>query len=60
MSIQFFVTDLERSIEYYKKLLGFDIDFRYEDFYIGIVNDGYSKYLKSGKSSLMERKQSEQ
>jgi catechol 2,3-dioxygenase-like lactoylglutathione lyase family enzyme len=56
MSPQFLVTDLERSIEFYTKMLGFDIDFRYEDFYVGIVKDGCSIHLKSGKPYVEERK----
>ena len=55
MSPQFLVTDLDRSIEFYTKKLGFDIDFRYEDFYSGVIKDGHSIHLKSGKPSLEER-----
>jgi catechol 2,3-dioxygenase-like lactoylglutathione lyase family enzyme len=46
MSPQFVVADIDRSIEFYTKKLGFDIDFRYEDFYAGIVKDGFSIHLK--------------
>ncbi len=56
MSPLFLVTDLDRSIEFYTKKLGFDIDFRYEDFYTGIIKDGNSIHLKSGKPSIEERK----
>ena len=49
MSPQFLVADLERSIEFYTKKLGFDIDFRYEDFYVGIIKDGFSIHLKTGQ-----------
>ena len=56
MSPQFIVSDIDRSIEFYKKTLGFDIDFRYEDFYAGIVKDGCSIHLKSGNPSIEERK----
>ena len=55
MSPQFLVTDLDRSIEFYAKKLGFDIDFRYEDFYSGVIKDGHSIHLKSGQPSLEER-----
>jgi len=55
MSPQFLVTDLDRSIEFYTKKLGFDIDFRYEDFYSGVIKDGHSIHLKSGQPSLEER-----
>ena len=56
MSPQFVVNDIEHSIEFYTKKLGFDIDFRYEDFYAGIVKDGYSIHFKSGEPSMEERK----
>jgi predicted enzyme related to lactoylglutathione lyase len=56
MSPQFLVTDIERSIEFYTKKLGFEIDFRYENFYAGIVRDGFSVHLKSGRTSVSERK----
>ena len=48
MSPQLPVTHIERSIEFYTKKLGFSVDFRYEDFYAGIVKDGYSIHLKCG------------
>ena len=51
MSPQLLVADIEHSIEYYTKKLGFDIDFRYEDFYAGISKDGCSIHLKSGTPS---------
>src|SRR5580765_3337406 len=54
MSPQLFVSDLGRSIEFYTKKLGFDIDFRYEDFYSGISKQGFSIHLKLGKSSNAE------
>ena len=56
MSPQFLVTDIDRSIEFYVKKLGFDIDFRYQDFYAGVIKDGYSIHLKTGKPSIEERK----
>jgi catechol 2,3-dioxygenase-like lactoylglutathione lyase family enzyme len=56
MSPLFLVADIERSIEFYTKKLGFDVDFRYEDFYAGIVKDGCSIHLKSGKPSIEGRK----
>jgi catechol 2,3-dioxygenase-like lactoylglutathione lyase family enzyme len=42
------VTDIEHSIEFYTNKLGFSLDFRYEDFYAGIVKDGHSIHLKCG------------
>lgn len=56
MSLQLLVADLDRSIEFYTKILGFDIDFRYEDFYVGIIKDGFSIHLKTGKPSINARK----
>ena len=38
MSPQLLVADIDRSIEFYTKRLGFDLDFRYEDFYAGVGN----------------------
>jgi predicted enzyme related to lactoylglutathione lyase len=48
MSPQFVVADLERSLSFYTRELGFEIDFRYDDFYAGIVRNGYTIHLKSG------------
>jgi uncharacterized glyoxalase superfamily protein PhnB len=56
MSPQFLVADIEHSIEFYTKKLDFEVDFRYEDFYAGIIKDNYSIHLKSGKPSIEERK----
>lgn len=47
MSPQLPVAHIEHSIEFYTKKLGFSLDFRYEDFYAGIVKDGHSIHLKS-------------
>lgn len=56
MSPQFLVSDIEHSIDFYIKKLGFEVEFRYEDFYAGIIKDGCSIHLKSGKPSIAERK----
>jgi hypothetical protein len=48
MSPQLVVADLERSIYFYTAELGFVVDFRYEDFYAGIIRDGYTIHLKAG------------
>ena len=56
MSVQFLVTDIEHSIQFYTKKLGFEIDFRYENFYAGITRNGCSIHLKSGNPSIQERK----
>src|SRR5690242_2981524 len=55
MSPQFVVADINRSLAFYTKQLGFDIEFRYEDFYVGIRKDGCSIHIKSGKPSQEER-----
>ncbi len=52
MSPLFLVAEINRSIEFYIKELGFEVDFRYEDFYAGIIKDGYSIHLKVSKSSI--------
>ena len=56
MSPQFLVTDLGHSIEFYTKKLGFDLEFRYEDFYAGIIKNSCSIHLKCGRPSIDERK----
>src|SRR6185369_16645643 len=56
MSPQFLVTDLDHSIEFYTKKLGFDLEFRYEDFYAGIIKNSCSIHLKCGRPSIDERK----
>src|SRR5262245_4982456 len=56
MSPQLIVADIGCSIDFYVSKLGFDIDFRYEDFYVGIIKNGYSIHLKSGNPSAEERK----
>lgn len=56
MSPQFLVADLERSIEFYTKILGFDLDFRYEDFYAGVIKNGCSIHFKWGKVFAKERR----
>jgi catechol 2,3-dioxygenase-like lactoylglutathione lyase family enzyme len=52
MSPLFLVADIDRSIEFYTKKLGFDIDFRYEDFYAGIIKDGFSIHLKTDEHAI--------
>jgi len=39
-------TDLEESIEFFTTKLGFDLDFRYQDFYAGIRYDDQIFHLK--------------
>lgn len=56
ISPQLLVANIEHSIEFYTKKLGFTVDFRFEDFYAGISKDGCSIHLKSGKPLAEERK----
>jgi catechol 2,3-dioxygenase-like lactoylglutathione lyase family enzyme len=46
MSPLLLVADVNRSLKFYTQKLGFELDFRYEDFYAGIIKDGYSIHLK--------------
>ena len=55
MSPQLLVADIEHSIAFYTQKLGFTLDFRYDDFYAGIVKGGFSIHLKLGKPSMEER-----
>ena len=55
MSPQLLVSDLNRSIEFYSRKLGFEESFRYEGFYPGIIKEGYSIHLKLAKPSIEER-----
>ena len=55
ISPQLVVADLERSLNFYTGELGFEIDFRYEDFYAGIIREGYTIHLKSGSPTVEER-----
>ena len=47
MSPQFLVADIDRSIEFYTTQLDFEVDFRYKNFYAGIIKNGFSIHLKS-------------
>ena len=56
MSPLLIVSDVENSIDFYGKQLGFTVDFTYEGFYAGIVKDGFSIHLKRGDPILKGRK----
>ena len=56
MSPQFVVSDIEDSIRFYTEELGFELNFRYEDFYAGLNCNGHSIHLKSGEVFVSERK----
>jgi len=55
MSPQLLVSDLDSSMEFYTEKLGFDVDFRYENFYSGIIKEGCSIHLKLGNPVREER-----
>jgi catechol 2,3-dioxygenase-like lactoylglutathione lyase family enzyme len=57
MSPQLLVADLERSIEFYTRMLDFTLDFRYEDFYAGLTKEGFSIHLKVDNYSPEERQE---
>ncbi len=59
MSPQLPVADIERSITFYTKELEFAVEFRYEDFYAGIIKDGCSIHLKAAWSPVGKRKTNE-
>lgn len=59
MSLQLLVADLERAVEFYTLKLGFEIDFRFEDFYVGIIKDGCSIHLKLGDLTKRRNKSNE-
>ena len=56
LSPQLIVSNIERAIQFYTKQLGFELDFRFEDFYAGIVKDGFFIHLKLGQPELNEIK----
>jgi catechol 2,3-dioxygenase-like lactoylglutathione lyase family enzyme len=64
MSPQLLVADLERSIEFYTRMLDFTLDFRYEDFYAGLTKEGFSIHLKvdnySPEQQLEQRSENNQ
>jgi len=60
ISPQFLVDDLARSIEYYGRCLGFDLDFQYEDFYASVGRDGCAIHLKAAPKNEADRAHREQ
>lgn len=56
MSPQLLVSDIERSVEFYTHVLGFTVEFRYEDFYAGLTKDGFSIHLKLGRPGQIASK----
>ena len=56
MSAQVPVADLERSIAFYTQQLGFELAFRYGEFYAGIIKDGCSIHLKISEAPVLQNK----
>ena len=52
---QFLVDDLARSIEYYCRCLGFELDFNYEGFYASVSRDGCAIHLKAAPKTVADR-----
>lgn len=52
---QFLVDDLQRSVEYYCRRLGFELDFTYEAFYAGVSRDGCMIHLKAAPKTAADR-----
>jgi catechol 2,3-dioxygenase-like lactoylglutathione lyase family enzyme len=55
MSPLLLVADLDRSMAFYAEHLGFTIDFRYEDFYAGMVKDNFTIHFKCSEPDPAER-----
>jgi len=59
---QLLVDDLDRAIAYYCDQLGFELDFKYQDFYASVTRDGFAIHLKCAPQlpqAREHRKQSE-
>ena len=52
---QFLVDDLGRSIDYYGRCLGFQLDFQYEGFYASVSRDGCAIHLKCAPKTAADR-----
>ena len=52
---QFLVDDLDESVAYYRGKLGFDLRFRYEDFYAEVARDGCALHLKCAPKTVSDR-----
>ena len=50
------VSSLDRSIEFYRNVLGYDVEFQYEDFYAGLIRDEHALHLKCATPVHEERK----
>ncbi|MFI5153094.1 MAG: hypothetical protein ACHQET_07140 [Chitinophagales bacterium] len=52
MSPRLLVADIGRTVEFYTKKPGFDVDFQFRDFYSAINKNGFSIHVKEGKVSF--------
>jgi len=52
---QFLVDDLDQAIAYYRDRLGFEVDFNYQSFYVGVSRDGFAIHLKHAPKLAAER-----
>jgi catechol 2,3-dioxygenase-like lactoylglutathione lyase family enzyme len=52
---QFLVDNLQRSIEYYRQYLGFELDFSYAAFYASVSRDGCAIHLKAAPKAAADR-----
>jgi len=50
------VSDLGRSVAYYRKQLGFDLEFEFEGFYASVLRDGCRVHLKCAERSGRDQK----
>jgi catechol 2,3-dioxygenase-like lactoylglutathione lyase family enzyme len=57
---QFLVDDLDRAIAYYCDKLGFELDFRFQDFYASVTRDGSALHLKLAPKLAAEREHRKQ
>ena len=57
---QFLVDDLDRAIAYYCDQLGFELDFKYQDFYASVTRDGFAIHLKCAPQLPQAREHREQ
>lgn len=57
---QFLVENLEQAIAYYCDKLGFELDFKYQDFYASVSRDGFAIHLKCAPKPPRDREDRKQ
>ena len=55
MAPQFLVDDLKRAVSYYCDKLGFELDFKYQDFYAAVSRDGFAIHLNCAPKLARDR-----